>query len=170
MITTSTNDIKERLSLGVATLVAARAGCQLTDVQLDRESIDITIRPVRGQPVCIDVQLKSSSSLRREADHIVIDIPIKNYDDLRSEIVGNARILVVLDLDADEQRWLTVDAERLVTQRLAYWIDLYGADATVNQRRKRVRIPLDQVFSPDSLREIMQRRYDNLRAQVGGVS
>lgn len=170
LITTSTNDIKERLSIGVVTLVAARAGCEVNELKVDRESIDVTIRPVSGPPVAIDAQLKSSSGLTREDGHILLDLPVKNYNDLRSEVVGIARILIVLDLIDDEDHWVSVADETLITKRLAYWIDLYGAEATTNTTRKRVRIPLAQRFTPETLRLIMQRRYDNLVAQQGGVS
>lgn len=170
LITTGENDIKERLSIGVATLVAARAGCELSEIKVDRSSVDVTIRPVRGEPVCIDAQLKSSSSLTRDDEHLVIDIPVNNYNALRAEIVGNARILVVLELDPDDSLWLSIDHERLIARRSAYWMDLYGAEATTNTTWKRVRIPLTQTFTPESLQQMMHRRYDNLLSQAGGVS
>jgi hypothetical protein len=170
LITTALNDIKERLSLGVATLVAARAGCQLNEIGVDRDSIDVTIRPVKGQPICIDAQLKGSSSLSRQDGHLLIDIPAKNYNDLRSPIVGNARVLIVLDLHADHDRWLRFNAETIIAERLAYWVDLYGLEETDNTTRKRVKIPLDQTFTPENLVYIMQRRLANIQANVGGVS
>jgi hypothetical protein len=48
IITTVENDIKERLSIAYATAVAARAGCELTEVQVDRNAIDATIRAIRA--------------------------------------------------------------------------------------------------------------------------
>lgn len=170
LITTDLNDIKERLSIGVVTLVAARAGCMLTEINVDRQSVDVTMRPVKGQPVLIDAQLKSSSVLARQDGHLLVNLPIKNYNDLREEVVGIARILVVLDLDPDAARWVAIDAETLITRRLAYWMDLYGADASENTTRKRVKVPMNQPFTPESLREIMQRRYQNILANAGGVS
>jgi hypothetical protein len=56
VIETAENDVKERLSVGVVTWVAARAGCQLTSVDIDRDSVDITIRPVKGEPVPFDFE------------------------------------------------------------------------------------------------------------------
>jgi hypothetical protein len=170
LIETDLNDVKERISVGVVTLVAARAGCMLTGIEVDRESIDVTIRPVKGPPVCIDAQLKSSSSLTREENHLVIDLPVKNYNDLCSEVVGNARILVVMDLDADQHLWLEVGADFIRAKRAAYWIDLYGEAPSTNSTRKRVRIPLAQPFTANSLVGMMERRYDNLVGGLGGVS
>jgi hypothetical protein len=45
-ITTLENDIKERLSIAYATAVAARAGCELTEVRVDRNGIDATVRAI----------------------------------------------------------------------------------------------------------------------------
>ena len=170
MITTALNDVKERLSVGVVTLVAARAGCMLSSIDVDRESVDVTIRPVKGPPVCIDAQLKSSSSLQRDDDHLIINLPVKNYNDLCSEVVGNARILVVLDLHEDETLWLETDDASMVSRRRAYWLDLYGQPPSDNTTSKRVRVPLDQPLTPQTLRAMMQRRYDNLLGGLGGVS
>jgi hypothetical protein len=170
VITTDQNDIKERLSVGVVTLVAARAGCQINETHVDRDSVDVTVRPIKGEPVSIDVQLKSSSSLTRDGDHLIIDLPVKNYNDLRRKTVGNARILVVMDLHDDPDEWVTSTEESFITKRMAYWLDLYGAIATDNRLRKRVRIPIEQTFTPESLRALMQRRFDNIRADLGGVS
>lgn len=170
VIETAENDIKERLSLGVVTWVAARAGCQLLDIKVDRDSIDVTLKPIRGEPVYIDAQLKSSSVLQRQNNHLLINLPIKNYNDLRAEVVGSARILIVLDLHASNGEWLSIDQETMVGKRLAYWHDLYGYPSTPNTTSKQVRIPLAQTFTPDNLRAMMQRRYDNILANVGGVS
>jgi hypothetical protein len=169
LIETELNDIKERLSLGVVTLVAARAGCELSEIKVDRESIDVTMRPIKGEPVCIDAQLKGSSTLKREEGHLIFDLPINNYNKLRQRVVGNARILIVLDLVGDEGEWVTADIERLVTRRMAFWHDLYGLKAVTNNTKRRVKIPLDQLFTPDALRAMMQRRYDNIVASEGGV-
>lgn len=164
--TAESNDIKERLSLDVLTWVAARAGCQLSEIKVDRESIDVTIRPIKGQPVCIDAQLKGSSVLTRQDGHLLVDLP-KNYNDLRA--VGNARILIVLDLAPANAMWLSINGEVMSGARLAYWHDLYGAAPTDNATRKRVKVPLAQTFTPDTLREMIDRRYDNIQASVGGV-
>ena len=169
MITTTENDIKERLSVGYVALVAARAGCMLQDVHVDRDSIDVTIRPVSGEPVCIDAQLKATSTADREDDNLLFDLPIKNYNDLRSHIVGNARILIVLDLHHDSEQWTSFEGESLVTRRLAYWTDLYGEPATTNLHTKRVRLPFERPFTPTGLRHLMQLRYDKILANDGGV-
>lgn len=170
MIHTSENDIKERLSLGFVTLVAARAGCRVQTAEPDRDSVDITLRPVKGEPVVIDAQLKSSSNLKRDGEYILFDLPVNNYNDLRETVVGVPRILIVLDLHQDTEMWLRCADDTVALNRMGYWLDLHDADPTTNTTRKRVRLPLDQPFTPEELRNMMQRRHHNLQHNVGGVS
>jgi hypothetical protein len=61
VIATHANDIKERLSIAYVTAVAARAGCQITKLDVDKQSIDATVRPISGRKVSIDLQLKATS-------------------------------------------------------------------------------------------------------------
>jgi hypothetical protein len=50
VIDTAETDIKERMSVGLVTLVAARAGCEVSETKVDRVSRDITITPISGLP------------------------------------------------------------------------------------------------------------------------
>lgn len=169
MITTQLNDIKERLSVGYTTLIAARAGCEVAEGSVDRESRDVSIRPIQGMPVAIDVQLKATSTLVEENGEIVYDLPIKNYNDLRNPIVANARILVILDLTVDQGKWLVSTDDRTIFERCAYWASLYGEPLSTNATKKRIRIPKDQTFNADSLLEILERRYEKIKLQDGGL-
>ena len=84
-ITTLENDIKERLSIAYATAVAARAGCELTEVRVDRNGIDVTIR-ARGTKVKIDLQLKATSSGLFDQEMIKFDLDVPGYNSLRSTL------------------------------------------------------------------------------------
>src|SRR6266496_1205713 len=83
VIATQANDIKERLSIAYVTAVAARAGCQISKLEIDKQSIDATVRPVSGRKVLIDLQLKATSVERIKDGSLVFELPVKNYDDLR---------------------------------------------------------------------------------------
>lgn len=65
------------------------------------------------------------------------------------------RLLVVLDLPADEDRWLTITTDELILRRCAYWLSLLGEATTDNQSSVTVRIPVDNVFNVEHLRLIM---------------
>ena len=169
VIETTETDIKERLSLGVVTLIAARAGCEVCETKVDRTSRDVRISPIAGAPVVIDAQLKSTSGLIHGETTVKYDLDVKNYNDLRATQVGNAQILIVLDLHRLEQRWLRVSARHMVFDRCAYWLSLYGAPATVNTKKIRVTIPRDQVLTPQSLEAIIARRYELIKLHHGGL-
>jgi hypothetical protein len=96
IIETDSNDIKERISLGVLTAIAGRAGCEVSEVKVDRNGVDATIKPIKGEPVYLDVQLKSSSCLLRKNGNLIFDCPMNNYDSLRKDVVGTPRILLIL--------------------------------------------------------------------------
>ena len=162
VITTTTNDIKERLSIGYVTLVAARAGCQVLMIPVDRESCDIEIRPVAGAQVRIDIQLKATAHLVDEGDYVSFPLEIKNYNDLRSTEVGNLQLLIVVDLHDDENEWVLADIDSLIFKRCAFWHNLAGAPETNNVATKTVRIPKQQIFNPEGLRAIIQERYNEL--------
>jgi len=108
-ITTVENDIKERLSIAYATAVAARAGCELTEVRVDRNGIDGTIRAIRGTRVKIDVQLKATSSPTFDGNEVVYDLDVAGYNALRSTQIQAPQLLVILALSEKEAHWLLAD-------------------------------------------------------------
>ncbi len=106
------NEQKQQLSVAYVHAVAARTGytCQVQTV--DADSVDLIIsasgkvheRSVTRSPR-LAVQLKASSSLKLQSEHLVFPLPIKNYDDLRREMLVPS-ILVVLVLPKDPTHWL----------------------------------------------------------------
>src|SRR5262245_7998967 len=104
---------QEALSKAYVRAVAAKAGVICSEPEQDY-GIDMCLRAVRmrgdrhadagGQ---VDLQLKSTTRAAVEADKIVYDLEMKNYDDLRQGGVNCPRILVVLVLPEDEEQWLS---------------------------------------------------------------
>lgn len=171
IIETAETDIKERLSVGVVTLVAARAGCEVNETKVDRVSKDVTITPIAGDGagVSIDAQLKATVNLIDAGEHYKFDLDVKKYNDLRKKDVGNARILVVLKLHDSADNWLKISPNDIVLNHCAYWLSLYAAPPTQNGTKIRVSIPKVQVFSPDGLTDIISRRYLRILAHHGGL-
>jgi hypothetical protein len=151
-VTTTDNDIKERLSVAYVTAVSARAGCQFLEVNVDRNRIDGTISPIAGARVKIDLQLKATSS-----PYLVFDLDVAVYDALRSTQVQSAQLLVVLALPEDSGSWLTADEETLALKKCAYWLSLCGSPAVSNAATVRVRLPRSQILSPEKLRHLIER-------------
>ena len=169
VITTGPNDVKERLSVGLVTLIAGRAGCQVTEYPVDRNSRDISISPVDGLPINIDAQLKSTINLIESGPVMKFDLDRKNYDELRTTEVGSAQILIVVDLHQTQQRWVRQSHRHMVFDKCAYWASLYDAPATANANKIRIGIPKNQVLTPDALEQLFERRYQRLQAGEGGL-
>ncbi|WP_162789329.1 MULTISPECIES: DUF4365 domain-containing protein [Sphingomonas] len=168
VVTTAETDIKERLSLGVVTLVAARAGCEVCEIKVDRTSRDVSISPIDGEIVQIDAQLKSTINLIDAGDKFKFDLPVNNYNRLRATNVGNAQILIVLDLPRSSVDWLSVSAAQVVLKRCAYWASLYGAPERESGSTVRIEFPKSQVFTPEALIDIMTRRFERIKQHHGG--
>jgi hypothetical protein len=116
VIATHFDDIKERLSVAYVTAVAARAGCQISKLDIDKQSIDVTIRPIKGRKVSIDLQLKATSKNCYQDEVISLDLPVNNYDDLRDSKCTAPHYLVVLVLDPDDDAWLASDEVCVLAQ------------------------------------------------------
>lgn len=161
-ITTSDNDIKERLSVAYVTTIAARAGCQVLKLDIDKESIDATIRPISGSKAMIDLQLKATSTDIAHGDYIKYSLPIKNYDDLRDTLSINPHYLVIFCLRADDQKWVRVNHRVLVLGGSAYYGSLYGHPAVPNSTSKTVSVPKGQLFDADILRRMIDSAPDRM--------
>ena len=159
MITTHPNDRKERLSVAYLTAIAAGAGCQISKLEIDKQSIDATIRPISGPKLLIDVQLKATSVTSFDGDQLPFDLPVNNYEALRATVRTAPHYLVVLLLDPDDGRWLDSDHDALTIRRCAYWLDLTGAAATDNSDRIRVWLTRHQPFDVAALEGMLGREH-----------
>jgi len=162
-ITTSENDIKERLSIAYVTAVAARAGCQITKLDIDKQSIDAIVKPVSGAKLQIDLQLKATSRSVLVGSEVVVDLPIKNYDDLRDPVTTAPHYLVVLALPDDPEAWLSLTDSELILRGCAYWESLIDKPPSENETSQRIRFSQAQKFDPEALRGMMVRARIALR-------
>ena len=150
-------DQKEALSRVYARAIAARAGYTASDPDFDRDSVDIRINAGGKMRPSLDLQLKATTTLGEPVDgHYRFHLKPKNYDDL---IVDTQvpRLLVVLDLPRDKDRWMNLSAERLILRRRALWISLNGFEKSSNRFSVTVRIPAVNLFTIDSLRDLMEQ-------------
>jgi hypothetical protein len=160
-ISTPTNMIKERLSLAYVTAVAARAGCQVNVSQLDFQSVDVTVSPVKGAKTRIELQLKATSSARASGEKpVVFPLPKKNYDDLRDTVRALPAYLVVFVLPEDDNDWCNCDQDALVLRRCAYWVSIRGAADSPNTSSVATNLPTSQVFDVTALKQMIQEAYD----------
>ena len=153
----TTADQEEALSFVYVRAVAARAGYTTAALSLDRDGVDLKVQA--GGPVwpALDLQLKATVNLKRQGDgHVRFPLKRRNYDLLRMA-AQVPRLLVVLDLPKDEDRWMTVTADELVLRHRAYWLNLRGREETSNKVSITVTIPEGNLFNVESLRRLMEQ-------------
>jgi hypothetical protein len=154
---------QEALSRAYVRAVAAHAGLIVSEPENDY-GIDMQLRaitPLEGQRrdrgPQLDLQLKCTTWAHVGPAHVIYDLSVVNYDDLREMNLQVARILVVLVMPEDETLWLSQSPEELVLRHCAYWLSLKGYPTTTNTATLRVSVPLANVFSVTGLRDIVQR-------------
>ena len=161
------NQRKEQFSNAFVQAVASVAGFALSKPNVDEDSIDWTISARSSQQTPkrpkLDVQLKCTSTLQTSGDAFSFPLKIKNYDDLRVEEVHVPRILVVVSVPERIEDWLTQTPEQMILKKCGYWVSLRGQPSTINSETVTVRVPADQVFTPEAVRAILQRISDEGR-------
>ena len=140
--------------------IAASARCELLFPKMDYNSIDGQILATFGKHPQIGVQLKATADECIQGNDMVFDVPIKNYDDLRRERVVPA-MLVVLHLPKAEDDWMSHDIDRLSLRNNAYYFNLRGREASTNSSTVRIRIPVAQRLTRDSLLGLLQHVSDH---------
>jgi hypothetical protein len=157
------NEQKQQLSVAYVHAVAARAGytCQVPNV--DDDSVDVQIGAkgyLHDQAiVCsprIEVQLKATSALKLNSEHLTFPLGLKNYRELR-ETTLIPRLLIVLLLPKHPAEWMETSEECMISRRCAYWVSLRGMKETGNTSKISVRLPRSQQFNVEQLQGLMQR-------------
>ena len=117
-------DQKAAMSVVYAKAVAARAGYVTSIPDLDRDGVDLRIDAGGAMRPALDLQLKATARLGKPtAGSLSFALKRRNYDLLRRD-TQTPRILVVLVLPNNRDRWMTITQEELVLRRSAYWLSL----------------------------------------------
>ena len=141
--------------------VAAIKSFSTEITRVDADSIDVTIGyngllavdSTLYSPE-IKLQLKATSNPVIINNEIRFPLPVKNYNDLRAR-TATPRLLVVLCLHEEKGKWLSHSPEQLILQKCAYFLKLNRMPESNNETNVTVHVPLTNVFSPDSLYELM---------------
>ena len=155
----------EQLSVGFITLVAGRAGVNMTGPHVHDYGVDGTFMSVKVRErrrvdsgIGLQYQLKATYNWKEDNGHIVYRCEGKTYNDVVDRAASNGvtpLVLLVLCLPRSEADWLQIGAERLVLRRCCYWMICQG-DATT-QGSVRIRIPVAQCFDANALQEMFAR-------------
>lgn len=120
----SGDDVESALSIAYVQAIAAQAGYTCGEPPgPDRDSIDLQIAAGGTMRPKLDLQLKASINLVRQETEFRFRLKLKNYNDLRVE-TQTPRILVVLDLPKDQNKWLSVSIDELIIRR-ASLLDMF---------------------------------------------
>ncbi len=155
---------KEEFSYAYINAVASAAGYsfQIAPRPLDLVGVDVTITglvsPDSRRRTRLDLQVKCTSRDLLGSDFIRYPLDIKNYDELRNDNPDDDPLILVVVLVPDNiDDWLHQSEEKLCLKHCAYWMSLYGQPQSENQTTVTVYLPRQNVFSVDTLKNLMQR-------------
>jgi hypothetical protein len=149
------NTRKERFSLAYIAAIAAKAGFDLVEPPVDVDSIDGALICHAGRRPRIEFQAKATARDLLGDNEIAFPLPVKNYDDLRLDVII-PRYLIVVVLPENDADWLSHSEDELILRHCGYWTSLAGLPDTDNKTSVTVRIPRAQQLNPDALRTLMQ--------------
>ncbi|MGL4555537.1 MAG: DUF4365 domain-containing protein [Gemmataceae bacterium] len=154
---------QEALSRAYVQAIAARCGLACGSRDFDY-GIDLTLHTVRRAGgryvdggVCLDLQLKSTTGAALTPSHVLYDVEVKTYDDLRDPAVICPRVLVLFVMPEAEAEWTDQTEDHLLLRHCAYWMSLRGMPGTPNTATVRVAIPRTNLFSVGGVRRLMER-------------
>lgn len=137
--------------MAYVTAVASGAGCSVTKIEVDIDSIDVNIRRrTEGTAITspnLDVQLKATHTNCVFGDDIHFKLKRRAYDRLRDPNCSAPAILLVLHVPKLFEEWTDHTEDRLQVRRCAYWRSLKGMPAlAVEQKSATIVIPRSQIF------------------------
>ena len=157
------NEQKQQLSFAYVHAVAARAGFACDRPGVDDDSVDLVIAAQGRIHDCavlrsprIELQVKATVQNDLSEDPLAFPLPIKNYNDLREETLV-PRLLVILQLPQNTNEWLEQSEQQMISRRFAVYSSLLGRPKSENTATVTVHLPQNNMFSVDSLKDMMQR-------------
>lgn len=155
---------KEQFSAAYLRAIASVAGYTLYRPEVDDDSVDwgIATRSDGETPrrPRLELQLKCTARNVISGEHLHVPLPMKNYEDLRSDDVLIPRILVVVLVPPSPAEWLKHSEEELAMRHCGYWTSLLGAPTVPNEGTVTVHLPRAQQLTPEALRRMMKRVND----------
>lgn len=165
----------ENFSLAYIRAIAAKAGMIVWRPEDDFGTDLAFTRIVSYQPVStkrhrryidphnvsIPFQVKSTKNWEDLGDKIRYDLEATAFDDLIYR--RNTSLLLVMCLPQTVEEWLVQDKQKLQLHHCCYYWEPDEADImTPNDSTKRIFIPSEQVFTPDALTEMFERRQGDM--------
>ncbi len=162
------NARKEEFSYAYIKAIAAVAGytVDVTNRQIDNAGIDIIIRPPEDEDTeisnmiadpRIEAQVKcTAADIVKEKD-IRFPLPIKNYNKLRDPNVLVSRVLIVVLVPKEVDRWLSISENETLFKGTAYWISLKNRESVKNLTSITIPIPRENILTVEALKEAIAK-------------
>lgn len=157
----------EAISRAYVSAIAASSGMTWSVRSFDY-GIDMTLQhiKIRTNPItlkkryiesgrAIDLQIKATTTAFQRNGRIIYDLDAESYEDLRDPTCKNRRILVLHVFDPKVAERVVQYPNVLTIEGCCFWTSLSGSEPTLNVSKKRIEIPIGQVFSVDALATIM---------------
>jgi hypothetical protein len=150
---------KEQFNVAYICAMAAQAGLNPSNLQVDDDSIDIQLSG-KGYPgpfrnPMVQLQLKCTSQDVISGEFIKFVLSRKNYDDLRGADLICPRYLVVLLVPEENSSWIEHHDAFMSLHNTCYWISLKDHPKTTNRTSVTVDIPLSQRLTTASLSQFL---------------
>lgn len=162
---------QEEISKAYIHAVCAACGFAVGTWSQDHGGIDASIRSSVAvgaghlSKPCIDVQLKATTQnhLKREK-YLSWPLERAHYDKLRAPAAA-PHLLVVLLLPDEVDDSIEHTVESLLIKKCAYWVAMTGMEER-DQVSITVKLPLENQFSPNQLRVIMEKVSRGVRTNL----
>ena len=143
--------------------LAAMAGVTCNEPSRDY-GIDYCLREIeerdgrfRDRSRLFDIQLRCTTLATLDESSVTYDLDAEMYNDLCEPGDDCERILVLLLMPTDETAWLSQSIDELIVRRCAFWLSLVGREQTESTSKVRIRIPVGNVFTVETIRRFMRR-------------
>jgi len=162
-----TQTIEELISVSYVSAIIAYSGFAPNAVAKDY-GIDLEVRKIgerRNKRIdlgaFLELQLKASINWSAEDAHVVFDLEADAYNRLvfRRDNSSMPCALVVCCLPKEKEAWLNVAEDELTIRKCCYYHFIDGTE-TKNTSSQRIRIPRNQLLTPESLHELKQKLYE----------
>lgn len=162
-------DLQAQFSLAYVSAVAAVGGffAEEQGRGADKDGIDMSI--LRRGPLGLarsprlDLQVKSEGRIAPAENPFSYKLKAKNYNDLCGVGFHSPRLLVVVLVPEDAAHWMGHSEAELALRHCGYWASLATESSLPDgATSKTIKIDRANVFSPQSLTDIMDRIAKNL--------
>jgi hypothetical protein len=152
---------KELFNAAYVVAMAAQAGFNIKEMKVDDDSVDITIcgKGFRGKIRNPQVELQLKCIARRElisGEVIKFPLPIKNYDDLRGNLLS-PRYLVVMLVPSFDDDWIIYHDHSMALNNTCHWVSIKDHPDRENKSSVTVDVPLSQRLTACGLKHMLEK-------------